>query len=218
MRLRACAHACFYHIQHLGRRPGMPLVANSRMYIETVLVTGVPAKGFKHAAVAQALHLVAAIIYLNALRKNAVAYNLHNGLVADFGLVLVQGSRVHLRTGLTIHKTKPGSEDSGQVCLAVFSRQIDVTKSVFAKTRIPPLEPDYVGHDKELPWLRLEIAPGERPLEMTELLCELDKPTECLPIHIQIVPLQVRPVALDRLAHIHACRQAPAQDARTVHL
>ena len=59
------------------------------MYVKTVLVTGVPAKRFEHAAVAQTLHLVAAIIYLNALRKNAVAYNLHNGLVADLCLVLV---------------------------------------------------------------------------------------------------------------------------------
>ena len=161
VRLRARAHTGFNHIQHLGRRPCVPLIANCRVHIQTVLVTGVPAKRFEHSAVAQTLHLVAAIIYLDALRKNAVAYNLHNGLVADFGLVLVQGSRVHLRASLTIHQAKPGCEDSGQVGLAVFSRQIDVAQSVFAKTCVLALEPDYVGHHKKLPWLRLEIAPGE---------------------------------------------------------
>ena len=218
VRLRACTHTCLDHIQHLGRRPCVPLIANRCMYVKTVLVTGVPAKGFKHTAVAQTLHLVAAIIYLNALRKNAVAYNLHNGLVADFGLVLVQRSRIHLRASLSIHQTKPGSEDSSHVGLAVFARQIDVTQSVFAKTCILTLEPDYIGKRKELPWLRLEIAPGEWPLEMPELLCELDKPTEGLPIHNQIVPLQVRPVALDGFAHVHACGQAPTQDALAVHL
>ena len=126
MWLRACTHTGLNYIQHLGRGPGVSLIANSRMYIETILVVGVPAQWLKHTTIAQTLHLVAAIIYLNALRKNAVAYERHYGLVADLGLVLVQGSRIHLRAGLIIKQAKPSRENSGHICLAIFTRKMEV--------------------------------------------------------------------------------------------